>query len=170
MSVEAAVMRISIGVVVERSKANSPWSEFVWRPVAVLGGVPDANPWTQLATEMETITFYAGASQIELYHSDSANYHDNLFSAVPSVWVELLGTEGDPPYRIGAVTVDPAEAEALAAGQGIVEAVPMPDSVHNVIASFITKNRVERTFEKRKRNRADPEALARRDPHNRGAE
>ena len=170
MSVEAAVMRIPIGVVVERCKANSPWSEFVWRPVAVLNGVPDANPWTQLAIEVETIIFYAGASQIELYRSDAANYRDNLLSAVPSVWVELLGTEGDPPYGIGAVTVDPAEAEALAASQGIVEAVPMPDSVHNIIASFISKNRVERTFEKRKRNRADPEALAWREPHNKGGD
>jgi hypothetical protein len=168
MSVQAAVTRIPIGVVVERCKANSPWSEFVWRPVAVLGGVPDADPWTQLAIEVETIVFYAGASQIELYRSEAANYRDNLLSAAPSVWVELLGTEGDPPYGIGAITVDPAEAEALAAGQGIVEAVPMPDSVHNVIASFISKNRMERTFEKRKRNRGDPEALARRDPHNRG--
>jgi Protein of unknown function (DUF3305) len=168
MSVEAAVMRIPIGVVVERCKANSPWSEFVWRPVAVLGGVPDTNPWTQLAIEVETIIFYAGASQIELYRSDAANYRDNLLSAAPSVWVELLATEGDPPYGIGAVTVDPAEAEALAAGQGIVEAVPMPDSVHNIITSFISKNRVERTFEKRKRIRGDPEAPARRDPHNRG--
>jgi hypothetical protein len=166
MSVEPAVMRIPIGVVVERCKANSPWSEFVWRPIAVLAGVPDADPWTRLANEMETITFYAGASQIELYRSDAENYRDNLLSAVPSVWVELLETAGDPPYGIGAVTVDPAEAEALASGQGIVEAVPMPDSVHNVIASFIAKHRVERSFEKRKRNRADPEALARRGPHN----
>ena len=46
-------------------------------------------------------------------------------------------------------------------GQGIVEAVPMPTSVRETIASF-PEHHVERTFEKRKRNRADPEALARR--------
>ena len=161
------MVSIPVGVVVERHKANSTWSDFVWRPVAVLGGLPDANPWTQLAVAMETMSFYAGAAQIELYRSDAGSYRDNLASAVPSVWIELLGTAGDPPYEIGAVTVHPAEAEALAAGSGIVEAVPMPNSVHEVVASFIAKHHVERTFEKRARNRADPEALARRDPSNR---
>lgn len=167
MSPGDARMSIPVGVVVERCKANSPWSEFIWRPVGVLGGLPDAKPGTQLAIGIDAITLYAGASHIELYRSDAENYRDNLLSAVPSVWVELLGTTGDPAYGIGAVTVDPAEAEHLASGQGIVEAVPMPDSVHHVIASFIAKHGVGRRFEKRKRNRADPEALARRGPHNR---
>src|SRR5215217_2317804 len=166
MRLEDACVSIPVGIVVERGNANSPWSEFVWRPVAVLGGIPDANPWTQLAIDVDTIIFYAGSSQIELCRSDAENYRDNLLSAVPSVWVELLETAGEPPYRIGAVTVDPTEAEALASGQGIVEAVPMPDSVHNVIVAFIAKHRVERSFEKRRRDRADPEALARRGPRN----
>jgi hypothetical protein len=167
MSLEDACVSIPVGIVVERCKANSPWSEFVWRPIAVLGGLPDANPWTQLAIDMDTITFYAGSSEIELCRSDAENYRDNLRSAVPSVWVELLDTAGDPPYGIGAVTVDPAEAEALASGHGIVEAVPMPASVHKVVVSFVAKHRVERTFEKRRRDRADPEALARGGRRNR---
>ena len=45
----APLVRIPIGVIVERCKANSPWCEFTWRPTAVLGGLPDADPWTQLA-------------------------------------------------------------------------------------------------------------------------
>ena len=40
----------------------------------------------------------------------------------------------------------------------------MPDSVRDIIASFVVEHHVERAFEKRKRNRADPEALARRSP------
>ena len=163
MNVIAPLVRIPIGVVVERCKANSPWSEFTWRPTAVLGGLPDADPWTQLASEEESVTFYAGAAEIELYRTETENYRDNLVSAAPSVWVALLSTAGDPPYEIAAVTADPAEGEALTEpGQGIVEAVPMPTSVHRSIASFISEHHVERTFEKRKRNRADPEALARR--------
>ena len=165
MSMMAPLLRIPVGVVVERSKANSPWSEFIWRPTTVLGGLPDAAPWTQLASEQETVTFYAGAAEIELYRTETENYRDNLVSAAPSVWVALLSTAGDPPYEIAAVTADPAEGEALTEpGQGIVEAVPMPDSVRDAIASFIAEHHVERTFEKRKRNRADPEALARGSP------
>jgi hypothetical protein len=160
-------VRIPIGVLVERRKANSRWSEFVWRPTAVLGGLPGADPWTQLAVETAAITFYAGASQIELYRSETESYRYNLASAVPSVWVELLMREGNPPYEIGVVTADPAEGEGSVAGHGIVEEVPMPDSVRDVVASFVATHRVERTFEKRKRDRADPEALARRSPRRR---
>jgi hypothetical protein len=161
----APLMRISVGVVVERCKANSPWSEFTWRPTAVLGGLPDVGPWTQLASEGGTETFYAGAAEIELYRTETGNYRDNLVVAAPSVWVALLSTAGDPPYEIFAVTADPAEGEALTeSGQGIVEAVPMPTSVRDIIASFVSVHHVERHFEKRKRNRADPEALARRGP------
>ena len=128
VNVTAPLVRIPIGVVVERSKANSPWSEFIWRPTAVLGGLPDADPWTQLAIEKETMTFYAGASEIDLYRTETENYRDNLRSAVPSVWVALLAIAGDPQYEIAAVTADPAEGEALTEpGQGIVEAVPMPE-------------------------------------------
>ncbi len=46
MSQAAPLLRIPVGVVVERRKAFSPWADFIWRPVAVLEGVPDAAPWT----------------------------------------------------------------------------------------------------------------------------
>jgi hypothetical protein len=159
----APLMRITIGVIVERCKTSSPWSEYTWRPIAVLGGLPEADPWTRLSGEDDAATFYAGPAEIELYRTETENYRDNLASAAPSVWVALLSTAGNPPYEIAAVTADPAEGEALTEpGQGIVEALPMPTSVRNVIASFISEHHVERTFEKRKRNRADSEALARR--------
>jgi hypothetical protein len=171
VSLTMPLVRIPIGIVVERRKANSPWCEFIWRPTAVLGGLPDADSWTQLATGGETATFYAGAAEIELYRTETENYRDNLASEAPSVWVALLGTDGEPPYEIAAVTADPAEGEALTEpGQGIVEAVPMPDSVRDTIASFIAEHHVERVFEKRKRNRADPEALARRGPLHRSVD
>lgn len=158
-----SLMRIPVGVIVERCRINSPWSEVTWRPTAVLGGLPEADPWTRLSGEDDAVTYYAGPAEIELYRTETANYRDNLASAAPSVWVALLSTAGNPPYEIAAVTADPAEGEAWTEpGQGIVEAVPMPTLVRDVIASFIFEHHVERTFEKRKRNRANPEALARR--------
>jgi hypothetical protein len=164
VSTVTGAVRVPIGVLVERRKANSPWSEFVWRPTAVLGGIPEADPWTQLAIETVATTFYAGASHIELYRSETKNYRDNLLSDTPSVWVELFRTESDRPYEIGVVTADPAEGESLVAGHGIVEAVPMPGSVRDIVASFVATHHVERAFEKRRRDRADPEARARRTP------
>ena len=40
----------------------------------------------------------------------------------------------------------------------------MPEAVEDVVAAFVAEHHVEQTFLKRKRDRADPEALARRAP------
>jgi len=163
MSPVAPLLRIPVGVIVERRKATSPWADVVWRPVAVLGGLPDAAPWTPLAIDGETATFYAGAAEIELYRSEADNYRRNLTSAAPAIWVALQETGGDPPYAIAAVTADPAEGEGLTEpGQGVVEAVAMPEPLRQAVAEFVAEHHVERVFEKRKR--ADPETLARRGP------
>ncbi|MEX0751503.1 MAG: DUF3305 domain-containing protein [Xanthobacteraceae bacterium] len=152
-----------VGVVVERRKAASPWIDFTWRPVAILPGQPDALPWTVLSSEDETTTFYAGTAEIDLYRMEAPNYRDNLASGAPSVWVALRPTEGDPPYKIAAVTVDPYEGESYTeAGNDLVDAVPMPDMIRHLVAAFVAEHPIERQFTKRKRNRADPEALARR--------
>jgi Protein of unknown function (DUF3305) len=156
-------MRIPVGVVVERLKAESQWIDHVWRPVAVLAGQPDAAPWTQLAGDAESATFYVGTSDIELYRSETTDYRDNLQSDAPALWVALRPTGGEPPYAILLVTANPAEGEALTEpGTDLVETVPMPDLVHDAVAAFVAEHHVERVFVKRKRDRANPEALGRR--------
>ena len=165
MSASAPFMRIPVGVVVERRKSSSPWTDVIWRPIAVLAGLPDAAPWTPLASEGESATFYAGAAEIELYRSETDNYRRNLVTEAPSLWVSLQAAEGEPPYAIAAVTADPAEGEGWTeSGQGTIEAVAMPEALREAIAAFVAEHHVEHVFEKRKRDRADPEALARRSP------
>jgi hypothetical protein len=162
MSPAAPLLRIPVGVVVERRKASSRWADVVWRPIAVLGGLPDAAPWTPLAMDGETATFYAGAAEVALYRSEADNYRRNLMSAAPVIWVALQETGSDPPYAVAAVTVDPAEGEGLTEpGQGVVEAVTMPEPLRQAVAAFVTEHHVERVFEKRTRDRVDPETLAR---------
>jgi len=92
MSPVAPLLRISVGVVVGRHKATSPWIDVIWRPIAVLAGLPDAVPWTPLASDGETAAFYAGAAEIELYRSETENYRRNLASGAPSVWISLQAT------------------------------------------------------------------------------
>jgi hypothetical protein len=165
MSPVVPLLRIPVGIVVERRKASSRWADVIWRPVTVLAGQPDAAPWTILATEGETLTFYAGAAEIELYRSDTDNYRRNLQSGMPSVWVALQATSNDPPYGIAAVTADPAEAEGLTeSAEAIVEAVAMPESLRDAVAAFVAEHHVERIFQKRIRDRANPEAQGRRGP------
>jgi hypothetical protein len=161
----AAQGKIAIGVVVERRKAQSQWIDFTWRPVAVLAGAPEAEPWTVLSQDSDGTTFYAGAADIELYRTEAANYRANLASGAPMLWVALRPTGGEPPYQLFAVTADPAEGEAFTeAGNDLVDVVPMPEPVREVIGAFVAEHYVEQPFHKRQRDRADPEALARRPP------
>jgi hypothetical protein len=164
MSRPQPTARISVGIVVERSAAASPWVDFVWRPVAALPGVPDTQPWTPLERDGETTHFYAGDADVALYRSEAPRYVENLASGTPSLWVVLRRTGSNPPYALFIVTADPSEGEAFTAGgDDIVEPVPMPEAVREVIAGFVAEHPVEETFYKRKQQRADPNALARHD-------
>lgn len=159
-----ALKTMSVGIIVERHKASSQWIDYTWRPIAALGGVPQTQPWTMLAQEGDVTTFYAGAATIEFFRSATSNYRDNL-AGDQSLWVVLRPTESDPPYALLAVTVDPSEGEACTeTGTDLVELVPLPDNVRAAMIDFVAEHHVEQPFVKRKRDRADPEALARRDP------
>jgi hypothetical protein len=165
LSAAPPLARIPVGVLVERTKGESRWADFLWRPIGVLTGVPDTPAWTSLSDDGERTRFYAGAADIELHRTETTYYRDNLASGTPLLWVVLRRCEGDPPYALFTVTADPAEGEAMTeAGNDLVETVPMPESIQDAIAQFIAEHHVERTFVKRKRDRADPEGLARRVP------
>jgi acetyl esterase/lipase len=164
-----ALSRMSVGVVLERRKAASPWTDFSWRPVAVLPGRPQAEPWTVLAIDGEAATFYAGAVDLMLHRTETGQYRDNLASGAPSLWVALRTTGGEPPLRAVAVTADPAEGESFTqAGDDLVGAVPMPAAVCEMVEAFVVEHHVERPFFKRERERADPESLAHRRPTEKG--
>ncbi len=154
---------IPVGVVVARSKASSPWADYIWRPDAVLAGQPDTPPWTKLTDTDDRATFYAGPAEVRLHRSDTSNYRDNLASGTPSLWVVLRETGAEPPYAVFLVTADPSEGEGMtAAGNDIVDSVPMPEAVRDRVEAFVAEHHVEREFFKRKRDRADPESLGRR--------
>jgi Protein of unknown function (DUF3305) len=157
------LLRIPVGVVVERRRADSPWIDFVWRGTGVLPDEPEMTPWTVIREQEGTTLFYAGSAMVDLYHSEAARYRDNLATGAPNVWIVLAPSEGAWPYTVSAVTADPAEGEAFTvAGANLVEAVPIPEVLREAIENFVAEHHVEAEFVKRERRRADPEALARR--------
>ena len=163
------LLKIPVGVVVERSKSASQWTDYFWRPVAVLAGAPATAPWTRLAGNEERVSFYAGRADVALYATETTAYRDNIATGAPSLWVVLRPTETDPPYELFTVTADPSEGEAMTeAGSNLVEPVPMPEPIRAAIEAFVAEHHREHVFEKRKRDRANPEALARREPGGRG--
>ncbi len=164
-----ALATIAVGVVVERRKARSPWLDFLWRPVSVLVGTPSAVPWTRIGEDGNATIFYAGEAAIELHRTETANYRQNLASGTPMLWVVLrptLANSASAAFDILTVTADPSEGEALTdAGNDLVATVPMPITVIEAIDGFIAEHHVERPFQKRQRDRAEPQ-----DPAHRGAD
>ena len=161
----SVAVHLQVGVVVERHRARSRWADHVWSPVAVLAGVPETPPWTEISSGPDSARFFAGSSTIELHRSEASQYRNNLASGSPALWVVLRPTGGDPPFEIKAVTADPAEGEGYTEpGTDIVEQVEMPEPIRTAIAAFVAEHPIEHTFTKRERDRADPEALARRLP------
>jgi hypothetical protein len=156
--------QITLGVIVTRRKAASQWIDYTWQPTAFLLGQPETPAWTRLSDNGETATFYAGSAVLELFRGEAGSYRDNL-AGDNSLWAILRPAAGEFPYELAKVTADPTEAESYAgAGDHIVEILPMPDTLRDLVAAFVAEHYVEQPFMKRKRNRADPEALAPRRP------
>ncbi len=156
--------RVPVGVVVERRRGVTPWSDWVWRPVAVLLDLPDAEAWTVLRDEGDATLFYAGAADLVLYPTDTDNYRHTLEQAPPRLWVVLQPAESTPlGWRLQAVTVDAGEAELHGeSASAVMEALPLPAPLVVLLEDYIARHHKDRGFHKRKRDRADPEALARR--------
>jgi hypothetical protein len=85
------------------------------------------------------------------------------------LWVVLrpaLANSANPAFDILIVTADPSEGEALTdAGNDLVATVPMPVTIIEAIDVFIAEHHVERPFQKRQRDRAEPQ-----NPAHRGAD
>lgn len=159
-----ALAQIPIGVVVARRKAASKWIDYTWQPVSIMVGQAQTAPWTKLSDEGDTAMFYAGSVMFELYRSETANYRDNL-TGDNALWVVLRPSVSEFPYDLAKVTADPSEGEAYASvGDNVVESLPMPERLRELIAAFIAEHHVEQPFFKRKRTQADPEALGRHSP------
>jgi len=150
----------TVAVVVERRAASTPWAEHLWVPVAVLPGETAAAPWTVLREGRDLTAYIAGSARVSFFSSETPNYKANLESGAPVLWVVLRPCAEPPGMQLVAVLADPGEAEAMTtAGSDVIETVPMPGQIREALEDFVAAHHVERGFHKRRRDRADPEAL-----------
>jgi Protein of unknown function (DUF3305) len=163
-------IRIPVAVLAERRPAATRWADWSWRAVEVLEQSPAVPAWTVLREAEGRTLFFAGDAEVALHPTDTSNYRDNLTAAAPSVWVVLRACDAAPGYALHLVTVDAGEAHIYAeAGNDLLEALPMPPGLRATTTAFVAEHHIERGFKKRRRDRADPEAMARRSPEEEGA-
>ena len=154
---------IEIGVVIVKKPLNSPWATHTWVALAALPAAADLPRFTRLPGDPGVQAYYAGSAVADMHLRATGHYRDNLAAASPSIWV-VLRPIGDE-VELVSVTIDPYEGEALVENFGdIVEAVPMPAEIRAYVGAFIEAHHVEQQFFKRKRDRANPNALGRRGP------
>jgi Protein of unknown function (DUF3305) len=159
-----SVERIRVGIVVERQRVEgNPWLDHRWVVVQVLPGAPDVAPWTKLDETPARTRWYAGPANLDLYSRETATLKHNLESSNPSVYVMLRKSNAAPGVELLGATVDAGEAHAHAdTGDDQVDPLPIPEEIRVQVADFIARHHVDRPTWKRKNDRADPEALARR--------
>lgn len=156
-------IRLPVAVLAERRPGVTPWAEHAWSVVEVLEEIPPVAPWSVLREDAGRTLYFAGSAEIALYPTDTDNYIHNLQQERPNVWVVLRPTEDAPGFRLHAATVDAGEAHIFTeAGDDLVEALPLPPGLRLVMERFIAEHHRDRSFHKRRRDRADPEALGRR--------
>ncbi len=155
-------VRVSVAVLAERRPGVTRWAEWAWRVVEVLEDAPAVPPWTVLRQAAGRTLFLAGETEIVLHPTDTTNYRDNLLADPPRIWVVLRpdAVEGGPGMKLHAATVDGGEAHAYADTEAdLLESLPMPPGLRAVTEAFVARHHVEQAFHKRRRDRADPEAL-----------
>lgn len=154
-------LTLSVGVILERRKARSPWLDVIWEACAILPEPAATQAGTSLGKQGDSEQFYGGSAILEAHTYETAQYQDNLASGKAQIWVVLRPVAGQELPEIVQVTCDPTEGEGFTeTGWDIVNVVPMPEVIQSALAAFIAQHHVERPFFKRQRDRADPEALA----------
>jgi Protein of unknown function (DUF3305) len=157
-----ATFTLPVGVVVEKRKAHSPWIDFVWSAHSVLPDAPEAEAGTSLGIAGDSELFFAGVALLEAHTYETEQYRSNFMSGKPQLWVVTRPRGETHVPELIQVTCDPTEGEGFTeTGWETVNIVPMPEPIQVALMAFIEEHHVERPFFKRKRDRADPEALAR---------
>ena len=160
----SVLVRIPVGVVVERRKAMSQWADFIWQPVAVLPDAPDATPWTVLKHDGDRTSFYAGPRDRRIPHHRDVALPGQSRRRTPSFgW---CCARPKPPIR-------PIRSRASPRIRSRARAIPKPATtswsrfrcrtlIRDALEAFVAEHHVEQTFYKRKRDRPNTEALGRR--------
>ncbi|KMQ73264.1 DUF3305 domain-containing protein [Marinobacter subterrani] len=160
---------LQVGAVVRRTPGVTRWAKYIWKPVAVIPGAPEAF-WKELVRDGEVVDYHAGTVTMELFRADVEGYLVSLNMAVPSVWIVLdrdITSQSPSGWVVSTVTASAHEAlDALDSGESIVEAVPIPESLAAWIKEFIDMHYIEEPFKKRRRDelRVDGVEDAKGDP------
>lgn len=151
----------TVSVMVERRPAASRWADWIWCPCEIIEGAAAAEPFVKLGeTEDGIARYFAGSTDIVLHRKETEAYRLNLAGDRVLYAILRADDEVDAPYTLHAVTASPYEAQDyLDSGDEIVEPLPIPHQLAELIEAFCAFHHKEEPFIKRKRDRLKTEEL-----------
>lgn len=149
------IISVPLGVVVARERVDSPWQEYAWRPLSVFTAAPPITRWRKLQEGAGFEHYHIATLDLELHRKETTGYAVNLVNGEPSIYVVLregAANGGDEAIHAHLVTASPFDVQAYGHnGDEIIGRVAMPDSVVELVRSFIATHHVEDAFVKRQR-------------------
>lgn len=156
MSADASM---SVSVIMERRPSDSPWQDYVWRPIGILPQVAHERG-KLLAEGDDWAHFQVGTLQLELHRGETEGYLVNLSQSPPVVFIVLRRGESDEELEVEPfhVTVCPYEAMGYGeSGDETVESVLMPPEIKAWLGEFVARYHVDQPFVKRRNRRHQDE-------------
>lgn len=148
---------IPVGVMVQKRRIGHPWKEWAWEAVGAVPGAEAGVAWRVVREEPDLTVFHAATLTLTLHAADTESYLGNLTSVAPAIYV-VLGADdegaGPAPLAPRLVTVSPFEAEGyLVSGDEVVERLPMPPALLDLVRDFVAAHHREEPFVKRQRDK-----------------
>lgn len=151
--------KIDVGVIVRRRPGVTRWQRWTWTACSIWPDAPAAD-WRELRRDGDNVEYHAATLALELHGSDTEAYRHELAAQVPSVYVIMRATDGDPPLEVIVVTASPYEAQDYAdSGEEIIERIPMSPALLKEVHDFARAFHEEEPFRKRKRDKQRVDAV-----------
>lgn len=149
-----------IAVIMEKRRLESRWASEKWEAIGVVPAfdTPSDAPARRIVAEAEREQFLVGRFELELFRDEVDNYHLNLTSPEPRVFVMWRDEEGFAQPKV--VTLSYGEAARWLDSGEQCDGVAMPREIADWLGDFVNTHYKPAPRKKVRRN--DPLARDRR--------
>lgn len=146
-----------IAVIVERLKLDNPWIDEKWEAIGVVpafGEDPQGTGPRRIMADERREQFIVGGFSLQLFRDEVDNYHLNLTSPEPRVFVmwRLEDVDGQAFARPCVVTLSYGEAARFLDSGEQVDGVAMPPEIADWLGDFVNTHYKPAPRKKARRN------------------
>lgn len=151
-SAKVAMKQFPIAVIIEKTLLDNRWASEKWEAIGVVpafDALPDAPP-RQIFSDEQRSRFLAGHFPLELFRDEVDNYHLNLTSPEPRVFIMWRMEDDFPCLKEASLSYGEA-ARWLDSGEQC-DGVPMPPEIADWLGDFVNTHYKPAVRHKVKRN------------------